>query len=155
MIVEFRKPTHGALTHIADNMRKADRAEVWEMSQHTPCQSLRNGVKVSDHASVITINGVPCAVVGLVVVSLLTGTGVPWLLGTNDAVKYRRVFLEKCHQGIADMLTVCPHLYNYVHADNKISVRWLEHMGFQLQAPRPMGINGALFHKFTMGVQYV
>lgn len=150
-MVEFVKPTDEMIKYIADNMRAADALEVWEMSGQTPIVSIEKGLKLSRYSSVALVNGIPCAVFGLVIVDILTGTGVPWLLGTDYAVKHRRVFLENCKQGLDQMLQTCPNLFNYVHAENKISVRWLKYMGFTIEDPVPMGRNGAMFHKFSIG----
>ncbi len=150
-MVKFEKPTDEMIKHIADNMRAADALEVWEMSRQTPLQSIEEGLKLSKFSSVAVINGTPCAVFGLVVVDILTGTGVPWLLGTDYAVKHRKVFLENCKQGLDQMLQTCPNLFNYVHSDNKISVRWLKYMGFKIEKALPIGTDGALFHRFSIG----
>lgn len=150
-MVRFEKPTPEMVRYIADNMRKADAVEVWEMSDQTPIESLEQGVSLSNFCSVAVIDDLPVAVFGLVIVDIITGTGVPWLLGTNGAVKHRKVFLDSCSEGIDEMLNICPNLFNYVHAENKISVRWLKHMGFTIEEPTAMGKRGAMFHRFTMG----
>lgn len=150
-MVDFVKPTDEMIEYIAANMRDADALEVWEMCRHTPLQSIRAGLDISKFSTVAVINGIPCAVFGLVVVDILSGTGVPWLLGTDYAVEQRRVFLKHCKQGLGQMLDICPNLFNYVHADNKISVRWLKYMGFNIEKALPIGTNGAMFHKFSIG----
>ena len=96
-------------------------------------EALTKGVEVSHHCSVVVIDGKPCAVVGLVVLNILTGTGVPWLLATYDAIKYRRIFINNCKQGVEDMMTVCPNLMNFVHADNTLSIKWLKWVGFTIK----------------------
>lgn len=150
-MVKFVKPNDEDIKYIAENMRGADALEVWEMSRHTPLQSIEEGLKLSKFSSVAVINGTPCAVFGLVIVDILTGTGVPWLLGTDYAVQQKRVFLKYCKQGLYQMLCTCPNLFNYVHAENRISVRWLKYMGFKVEKALPIGANGALFHKFSIG----
>lgn len=151
MSVKFVKPSDNFIDHIAENMRDADAVEVWEMSRSTPRQSIREGLNASEYSAIAIIDGQPCAVFGLVVVDFLTATGVPWLLATDYAVKKQRIFLKHCKQGLCQMLEICPNLYNYVHAENKVSVRWLKWMGFNIQEPAPVGREGAMFHKFTMG----
>jgi hypothetical protein len=37
---------------------------------------------------------------------------------------------------------------NDVYAKNKRSIRWLKHLGFQVEPPRPMGMSAALFCRF-------
>lgn len=150
-MVNFVKPNDEIIKYIADNMRAADALEVWEMSRHTPLQSIQEGLAISKYSTVAVINDIPCAVFGLAVVDILTGTGVPWLLGTDYAVKQHRVFLNHTKQGLSQMLNVCPNLFNYVHAENKISVRWLKYMGFNIEKELPIGMDGAMFHKFSIG----
>jgi hypothetical protein len=150
-LVKFEKPNRNTINYIADNMRAADALEVWEMSKHTPLQSIEEGLRLSNFSSIAVVNGTPCAVLGLAVVDILTGTGIPWLLGTDYAVENRKVFIKNCKQGLGQMLQICPNLFNYVHADNKVSVLWLRYMGFKIEDPLPTGVGGALFHKFSIG----
>lgn len=150
-MVDFIRPTVEAIEHIAVNMRHADKVEVWAMSRQTPLQSIKEGLAISKYSSIAVIEGEPCAVFGMSVYSVVTGTGVPWLLGTDHAVKHRRVFLKHCTEGIEEMRTVCPNLFNYVHTDNRVSVKWLSHMGFTIDEPVVSGVGGELFHKFHMG----
>lgn len=149
--VEYVKPTDELLQHVADNMREADAIECMASSGRSPLDALTSGVVISNHCSVVMVGGVPCAVVGLVITSLVSGHGVPWMLATDDAVKHRRVFIDNCKQGLCDMLKVCPNLVNYVHAENKLSVKWLRWMGFTILPSEPTGVNGAHFHKFYIG----
>lgn len=149
--VKFEKPSRESITHIAENMRVADIAEVWSMSRHTPADAIERGLNISQHSSVVMVDDEPCAVLGLVQLDMLTGTGVPWLLGTDHAVKHRRTFLKYSKCGIEQMLSICPQLFNYVHADNEVSVNWLQHMGFTIDNPEPMGRDCELFHRFHIG----
>jgi hypothetical protein len=151
VLVKFVKPTDEMVMFIAENMRHADVREVWEMSRQTPLESIEEGLELSNYSAVAVINDIPCAVFGLTIVDMLTGTGVPWLLGTDYLVKHRSVFLKNGKQGLDQMLKVCPNLFNYVHAENKTSVRWLKYMGFKVEDATPIGVDGALFHRFSIG----
>jgi len=150
-VVKYVEPNADLLKYVADNMRQADALECKLLSDLTPIQALTRGAEMSDYCSVVVIDGEPCAVVGLVVLNHLGGVGVPWLLATHGALKNRRIFINRCKQGVEDMRTVCPNLMNFVHADNKLSVRWLRWMGFTIEPSTPMGPNGAHFHKFHIG----
>jgi hypothetical protein len=151
MSVRYVIPNDELLRYVADNMREADALECQLLSGQTPLQALQRGSKMSHHCSVVVVNGRPCAVVGLVVTSVLTGTGVPWLLATDYAVKQRRIFINNCKQGLDDMMQVCPNLKNFVHADNTTSIRWLKWMGFTVEPSQPIGKDGAHFHRFYIG----
>lgn len=153
--VKYVKPNEELVQYIADNMRHADAVECYEMSGLSPREALDKGIESSSYVSVVIVNKVPCAIVGLTIISAVTGLGVPWLLATHDAVKNKRVFINNCKQGVDDMLKICPNLFNYVHAENKLSVKWLRWMGFTIEESQPMGHNGAMFHKFYIGECHV
>ena len=150
-MVEFKKPTNEMIRLIADNMRQADVDEIKAASNATPIDAITMGVNVSEFVAVAVINGDIVAIMGVVKNSTLTDNGVPWLLGTNNIKKHYREFLGTSHEVLNAMLNVCPNLVNHVHADNKVSVRWLKWLGFKLEQAAPFGMNDELFHKFTMG----
>jgi hypothetical protein len=147
-IVKFVKPTIELIEVIAADMRQADVDEVWASHHHTPIQALSDGWKVSDFSVIVTVNDDPCVMFGLVIRDILSGTGVPWLLGTDNALKYKRQFLIQTQPVINEMLTICTRLVNYVHIDNKVSIRWLKWIGFTIDEPLPYGCDNELFHKF-------
>jgi hypothetical protein len=148
--VKFIKPTNELIKAIAGDIRQADADEVWASNHHTPMEALVNGLKMSHSAAVVTVNDEPCVMMGLVMRDLLSGVGVPWMLGTEGALKYKREFLIQVPAVINEMLTVCPRLFNYVHAKNSVSIQWLKRIGFTLGDPVPHGCEGELFHKFHL-----
>ena len=150
MEVKFIKPTRELIEVIAADMRQADADEVWASSHHTPIESLMKSWKVSDRSVIVTVNDEPCVMIGLVIHDILSGTGSPWLLGTENALKYKRHFLTQVPAIIDEMLTICPNLFNYVHVENKVSVKWLKRIGFTFDEPSSYGCDGALFHKFYL-----
>ena len=148
--IELVRPTKDGLKYIADNMRAADAAEVWASNRFTPYGALLVSVEASDHLAMVVADGEPIAVLGLKVHDILTGSGVPWLLGTESALKHKRQFFELSPPVIQDMLNQCPKLFNYVHTENRVSIRWLKWLGFEIEEAEPFGPEGELFHRFTM-----
>lgn len=146
--VEFAKPTLDHAIYIADHMRKADVAEVWAAARKTPREAMVDGLLMSDLSVIVMVNDQPCAMLGMVTQSILTGTGVVWMLGTDESMNHRKLFLELSPPVINEMLNACPSLFNYVHVDNKKSIRWLKWLGFTIDEPSPYGVGGELFHKF-------
>jgi hypothetical protein len=41
-----------------------------------------------------------------------------------------------------------PVLFNFVHADNHVSIKWLSWLGFVIQGAQPAGPEGAPFRFF-------
>ncbi len=149
-VVKFVEPTLDLIQVIADDMRQADVDEVWSSNHFTPVEALMTGWGNSHSSVVITVNDEPCVMLGLVIHDILTGSGIPWLLGTNNALKYKRNFFTQVPDVIDEMLDTCPKLFNYVHVDNKVSIRWLKRIGFTFDDPIPYGYNNELFHKFYL-----
>lgn len=150
MATRLVKPTPAHVHTIAANMRDEDAAEVWASHRHTPLEAMTSGFELSDLSVVVEVDGAPIAMTGLVKGSLLTGHGVPWLLSSREALAHRREFLLQSPPIIEQMLSVCPRLSNYVHAENRLSIRWLKWLGFTVDAPLPAGLNKELFHRFHL-----
>ena len=150
MSVKFVEPNFDRLVHISENMREADRIEVWASHKMTPIEAVINSVELSDMVSVAVYKTKPCAVFGLVKRDLLTGTGCPWLLGTDDIDLCKRDFILHKREGVKEMLTHCRRLENYVHVANTKSIRWLKTMGFKFGKPERLGFNGEYFVKFSL-----
>lgn len=150
MEVKFLKPTNELIEAIAADMRQADADEVWASHHHTPIEALTHAWETSEYVVIVTVNNEPCVMIGLVIRDILSGIGVPWLLGTENALKYKRHFITQVPAIINEMLGVCPKLYNYVHVKNKISRTWLKRIGFTIDEPLPYGCDNELFHKFHL-----
>lgn len=149
-MIEFVKPTQEMIESIASDMRQADANEVWASHRHTPLQAVSEGMNLSDFSVIVMVDGEPCVIIGLVIRDVMMGTGIPWLLGTERALKHTREFFRLSPPVIAEMLEVCPNLFNYVHAANIVSIKWLKWLGFVIDDPQPHGINGEMFHRFHM-----
>jgi hypothetical protein len=149
-VLEFCKPTEQSIRFIADNMRDEDVKEVWASNRYTPFEALDSSVEASDFSTVVVIDGVPCSVFGLLVSDILTGTGVPWLLSSSEILKHKSELLRQSPRIISEMLTISPKLNNYVHTENKVSIQWLQWLGFKVEAAIPYGRDGEMFHYFHL-----
>lgn len=150
MAVELVKPTLEALHIIAADMRDEDVAEIWASHHHSPIEALMVGFELSHFSVVVECDGVPAVMLGLIKQGLITGSGIPWLLGTNHALNYKREFLLQSPPVIKEMLNICSNLSNHVHADNRVSIRWLKWLGFTIDDPVAIGVGGELFHRFHL-----
>lgn len=150
MLVKFEKPTPETIQFIADNMRDEDAAEVMAVGNMTPWQAIDISIKTSHFSTVGTVDGTPVAIFGLSVHNIVTGEGSPWMLCSRQALDHKRGFFTDTPQAVEAMLNICPKLSNYVHVNNKLSIRWLKWLGFTIEEPIPYGVNGELFHPFYM-----
>lgn len=83
-------------------------------------------------------------------INILTGTGCPWLLGTDAVADHYRLFLRQSLRWKEQLLGSYEVLRNAVDDRNEVSKRWLQWMGFALYEPMPLGINGEPFRLFEM-----
>ena len=149
MELKFEPVTDEAIKYIAENMRDAEVEEIIAAGSRSPLEALQNSMDISQFHTLITADGVPLVILGLVVTSGLTKLGCPWMLGTQEAGKHKREFLTRSKPVIDEMLDICPRLVNYVHVKNKLSIRWLRWLGFEFDDPI-LFISGEWFHRFYM-----
>lgn len=120
------------LTHvgpIANRMREIDQLEC-RIFGHSPRNALRNGLMASSIAWTALVDGRPEAMFGASTISMLEGTGQPWMLMTDEAVKHKvallrlgRIYTEAVNRHYVQ-------LENWVHVDNVVAIRWLSRLGF-------------------------
>lgn len=130
-------------------MRAADVTELAALGEDNPLRGIARSVMRSsaywafgDHE--------PIAVFGVAPLSLLGGTGIPWLLGTGRLFRFPGALVREGHRYVERMLALFPHLENHVDARNEASIRWLAHIGFKVHPAAPYGPAKLPFHKFEM-----
>lgn len=143
-----RPTVSGDAALLAANLREADRAELVASGFDEALYPIEQSVARSLLCWTTTVDGEVACIVG----ATWSGenTGAPWMLGTPLVERHARVLMRETPRYIALMLLAFPTLRNYVHAENKTSVRWLRRLGFALAEPQPYGPRGALFHHFEM-----
>lgn len=151
-MVKFERPTEEHIRYLGVHMREADKHEIMLAHGHLPEEALRMSVNNSDYTCVGSYGDDICGIFGVKVHDILTGRGSPWLLGTDNIVKHRREFIPWSRKVVDQMLQVCPYLFNYVHVDNRVSIKWLEGLGFDFDEPAPFGFAGEDFMRFHRGI---
>lgn len=155
------RPEH--LVPVAERMRPEDALEVRLASGHEPLQALEASLAVSRdlrgevRAWTILHHGRPEALFGVGRASLLSDVGVPWMLGTEEISRggadgLAIPFARHCAAYVAEMERGFARLENYVHTDNRFSIRWLKWLGFSFDPPAPYGLHRALFRRFWKDV---
>jgi len=141
----------GDLEHVAQNMRQADRDEIFAArGQRDMHAVLGRAIMLSTHYWIGVADEEPCAIFGVAPLSLLSGSGSPWLLGTERVYAARGALMREGRHYLHRMLAVYPHLVNYVDARNERSIRWLARLGFAIAPAAPYGESGLPFHRFEM-----
>ena len=120
---------------IAARMRPADRDEIAAMSGKTPLQALSYSYRKSSVAYTALIDGVPEVMFGVGDINVLTGTGAPWLLGTDAVDRHYVAFLRGSVHWRNQLLGRYAVLKNIVDVRNRVSMRWLRWLGFTFSDP--------------------
>lgn len=150
-VLETRAPTPEDLAHLAANLRDQDRAELEAAGWDDYRTALEESVRFSKWTQVAVVDGEVACVFGCAEYgSMLAPDGVPWFLGTELVTRHRRVLQRWAPRYIGAMLQDYPRLFNAVHADNTVAVRWLRRLGFTLHPATPAPPTGAPFHVFEM-----
>ena len=143
------------LTHVgplALNMRQADQRESRALGR-TPKEALRMGIRMSLYSlSAIDDEGKPMAMFGVVAVSMLSGVGRPWFLGTDRVFMHPRELLCTGKRIIAWWQSEFPHLENIVSADNVMAIRLLKRWGFEVGTEEEVH-QGVAFVPFHLAIQ--
>jgi hypothetical protein len=132
-------------------MREADRVEVMASHGHSPLDALTLGVSKSDQVvTVLSPDGTPLVIIGVVSQSLLSDVGTIWLLGCDEALRYRRNFISEVPRVLSILFERYTMLENHVHVDNRVSIVWLKRIGFEMDEPVLFRNSGEYFMRFYM-----
>lgn len=150
--IEFVTPTPEHVAELARTMRAADRAEIAACGVPDPANALQWSLDRATWAYCALVDGEVAAIFGIAPYgSLVGGTGVPWLLGSDLLQKHRKAFLRLAPHYIELMRMVHPKLLNIVDSRNTLAVRWLRHAGFTVHPASFVMPSGVLFHVFELG----
>lgn len=76
--------------------------------------------------------------------------GSPWFLGTDTMMESSKTVAHRTRFYVNEFFENYDFLYNYVHEENVVSMRWLKWIGFVLEEPKPYGIKGDMFRRFML-----
>lgn len=139
---------------LAGRVRQAD-VDEFAAQDMTPWEVLKEGLTVSTLAWAGLRDGRVVCIFGIATPSILSGEGVPWMVGSEELDHCAYAFLRRSRMVVGHMLTLCEHLENYVDSRNTRAVRWLRWLGFQIHEPAPHGPHGVPFHRFEMRRSHV
>jgi len=136
------------IERVAAHMRKSDRDEVFAAGAVTALEALRHSFDCSDESWAGLADGEPICIFGVAPRSMITGTGVPWLLGTPEIEKHALPFLRRSRRVMSEWRSRFELLENHVDARNTKSIQWLRWLGFTIHDAIPYGPFNLPFHPF-------
>lgn len=136
------------LVHVSRNLRPQDKAELAASQTGDPLGQFRWALEFGRVWAVLGPSGSACAVGGVIPTPGQDNAAV-WLMGTEELTVHWREFLRRSRDYIEALHEIRPVLFNFVHMENKIHVRWLRWAGFTfLPEDRLVGKNKAVFREF-------
>jgi hypothetical protein len=133
------------IDYLAANMREADVIEC-EAAGHSPKRALEGALRCS-YWSLTAINDNPQAMLGVGSLNMITGEGIPWMLGTEVIYDNPRLIVQWAPRVIGLMLNTFDALENLCSSDNSRALSFLKHVGFEV-SPEEQEIGGVNFVRF-------
>ena len=117
---------------LANNMREVDRIEC-EALGRKPKDALRLSIRTSLYAlTALDLQGRPLCMFGVCPNGLLTGTGVPWLLGTDALFDHATDLMRAGPRVLAWFFETFDEMGNVVARQNVKAIALLRHWGAEI-----------------------
>jgi len=149
LVVELREPTSYDVEYLISNMRQPDIDELMALVGNV-ANVVKESVRLSNYKWSVYANNEFVCIFGIGSPTLLSDTGIVWMLGTDLLEKHKGSFIRHSREYIEAMLDVYPYLTNFVDARNKRTIRWLKFMGFTFKEAKILGKARLPFHQFEM-----
>ena len=155
MLYRVRKTKKQDCYELSERVREVDKQEIWSSGRYTPISALLKGFENSrDHCYTLLLSE---KVVGIFGVSKVQeGTGIVWLMGSDDMTKHKKDFYKVSKKYLKLFLHEFKTVFNYVDERNSTTARWLQKLGFNLLKREPeFGQDKIPFNLFLKGKSYV
>ena len=142
--VQVATPEHGE--YVARHIRVED-AEECVASFMQPAEAIQYSLENSHMAWTWTVDEVPAAIGGIMIISVLSSDACPWLLTTpmveDHKIAFARMtkrFYEAVKFGLDLNINACIDS-RYLRA-----IEWAKWLGLKINGPQPIGKDGANFN---------
>lgn len=144
----YRPATIADCIKLAPNLREADKKELLLSSGEEPLEALILSLQVSEECNAIMNDEEE--IVGLFGVATVDeDLGSPWLLGADGIKQIATEFIQGSHSWIEEVQARYKILFNYVHEENEVAIKWLKKLGFNfIQKIEDYGVGQAPFYEF-------
>lgn len=136
------QPRHASITPY---LRQVDVDEIKAMTGFSTKIAVAFSIASSAPGYAVELFEKPVAIFGAGYVN--DNLGTPWLLATDIISQYPLHFYRISRDIFTEIKRKYKRLENYVDARNKLSLKWLKWLGFNIEPPLIMGYEGKPFHK--------
>ncbi len=125
-----RKATLEDLPYLVENLREADKKEIYASSGKTPQESLSEAFGIPNIGIWVGVYKDSPEIIFGVSKHEIYDIGFPWMVCTDRLKDSPREFVSKCKKWVQGFSLQFPLLVNFVHAENELHIRWLKWCGF-------------------------
>ena len=144
--IKIVKATREHAFLIGSNLRQADIDELKQFDDTNPLKAVIDSFEGSQICKVVLIDDVPSIILGVGEAEFQgCDYGIPWMLATDRIEKIKRAFVKGSAKELQAFEALHPKLFNYVHCENALAIRWLEWLGFNVDKSRMHGNFGNLY----------
>ena len=149
----FRLSTLEDIKYLAPRLRRTDKEEILAGIGATPYHALLIGY--FECAVVFTIVNPKNKPVGIFGVrDCEDGTGIIWLLATDELAKIQIAFLKECREVVKVLNKKYKILWNFVDCRNQLHIKWLKWCGFKFINKKNYGVLNKPFYE-VIRINYV
>jgi len=153
MAVEVVRYSHEHTAPLIAGLREIDRRELYMLTRLQAADALAITLMGSVAAWCAHEDGRVICAFGINRRSTLSNVGVPWLVGTDLVETHARRFARQSRDYLDRFSRVFPQMENFCLEENRVTVRWLKWLGFDMDDPQPMGFSRAPFVRFSRGMR--
>lgn len=122
--VIIREPRDEDYPYLIKHLRAGDRV-------YLPKTDFKEAAEKSIYLRVAEWNGNPVIIYG-VQASQYEGVGIPWLMSTHSIRYIAKAVLKQAPAEVRKMHTYFNSLENGISIDNKLHIKWLKRLGFDI-----------------------
>jgi len=148
--VILRDVEQGDVEVLSNNLREADRDELEAATSIDVHTLIKDSVEMSTYTQTGLIDDELVCMWGVCPISMIGRKGSPWMLSTTLIEKYPLTFLKRCKPVVKKFTESYTFLENHVDVRNTVAIHWLKWLGFKFDEPKPWGIKGMDFQRFSM-----
>ena len=145
---EIRKPTDADVEYIVNNIRQADADEIEALDGKTIKEVFDEMPNLKEISDVWVVDGKPCCIYGVTPHPEDSKVGVIWMIAAEGFHKHSKFFGLRCKPYVEKLLDGYDYVFNYIHTKNRVSIQWLEWLGFTIHEPDLVGYKGETFSRF-------
>lgn len=147
---QVRAATRDDVAFLRDKLRLSDQLEILASSGLEPGEALARSFELSSSVWTGTIHGAPFVMFGVAAPSIMSATGAPWLLGTDDVEREGHAVAKRSRHYVREMQQGYSLLENYTDDRHTSAHHWLRWCGFHMEPPEPWGVKGLPFRRFWL-----